>query len=283
MFLGTTLNLTLAAEKTLITHANTGRARFLGYEIGTMKSQTRFDDRKQRSVNEGIALYIPESVIQSKRNRYLRDGKVIHRPELETDSEYDIIARYPWEYRGLVEYYGMAYNIELLNPLHYTMQTSLLKTIAGKNRTSLGKTWTRLKGTIQTPKGPRRAIRLIVERAGKKPLIAIFGGLSLQRKDTASIKDQVLSPYTRTRSELVEKLLNDTCEACGAKEQVQMHHVRKLADLNKKGRREKTPWEKIMIARQRKSIALCRECHMKVHHNGPKSKETRKLESRVQR
>src|SRR5262245_56634778 len=36
-FLHTEMKLTLAGEKTLITHAGTGRARFLGYEIGTME------------------------------------------------------------------------------------------------------------------------------------------------------------------------------------------------------------------------------------------------------
>jgi len=80
-FLETALHLTLAAEKTLITHASTGRARFLGYEIGVMKSKHR------RTVHEGIALYIPEDVIQTKRKRYLRDGKVVHRTELMNDSE----------------------------------------------------------------------------------------------------------------------------------------------------------------------------------------------------
>jgi len=39
-FLQTALKLTLSAEKTLITHAHTGRARFLGYEIGIMYSST---------------------------------------------------------------------------------------------------------------------------------------------------------------------------------------------------------------------------------------------------
>jgi hypothetical protein len=42
-FLQTELQLTLSAEKTLITHALTGRARFLGYEIGIMESQTKLE------------------------------------------------------------------------------------------------------------------------------------------------------------------------------------------------------------------------------------------------
>ena len=42
-FLGTELKLTLSAAKTLITHANTGRARFLGYAIDVMEAPTKFD------------------------------------------------------------------------------------------------------------------------------------------------------------------------------------------------------------------------------------------------
>jgi group II intron reverse transcriptase/maturase len=265
-FLRTELSLTLAAEKTLITHASTGRARFLGHEIGVMKSQER------RTVEAGIALYIPDDVIQTKRKRYLRDGKVVHRTELMNDSEYDIITRYQWEYRGLVEYYGMTQNLKKLGYLGYTMETSLLKTIARKSETSLVKTLKRLRTTTQTPHGPRRSLKLTIQRAGKKPLVAMFGGLTLRRKD-AVFKDQVTTQYVRTRSEIVERLLNDTCEVCGSKERIEMHHVRKLADLNKKGKREKPLWMKVMISRKRKSIPLCQRCHDDIHHNRLKSKK----------
>ncbi|WP_431091408.1 hypothetical protein [Paenibacillus sp. 8b26] len=39
-----------------------------------------------------------------------------------------------------------------------------------------------------------------------------------------------------------------------------MHHVKKLKDL--KGKKK---WEYFMIARRRKTIALCRECHSALH------------------
>ena len=155
-FLGTKLHLTLSADKTLITHATTERARFLGYEIRIMNSPTRFDVARRRTVNGKIGLYIPEDVIQKKRKRYLRDGKIVHRPELMNDSEYDIITNYQWEYRGLVEYYGMAQNLARLSYLGYTMETSLLKTLAGKNRTTLVKTLKRLQATSQTPYSPHK-------------------------------------------------------------------------------------------------------------------------------
>jgi group II intron reverse transcriptase/maturase len=271
-FLQTELKLTLSAEKTLMTHAHTGRARFLGYEIGIMYSSTKLDDRFRRSVNGAVGMYIPEDVIQAKRKRYLRDGKPIHRPELQNESEYDIIVRYQGEYRGLVQYYGLAQNLAQLGYVKWTMETSLLKTLASKNQTSTTKESKRLQATIQTPDGPRRCLQLIIQREKKKPLVATFGGLSLKRRKNPVIKDRVILPYVRMRSEIVERLLNDTCEVCGGKANIQMHHVRHLRDLNKKGKKEMPLWMKIMISRKRKSIPLCKGCHDDVHSNRPKSK-----------
>ena len=101
-FLGTALQLTLSADKTLITPANTGRARFLGYAIGIRACQTKFDHLQRRVINGRVGMYRPEDVMQAKRTRYTRDGKPIHRTELLNDSEYDIINRDQGEYRGLV-------------------------------------------------------------------------------------------------------------------------------------------------------------------------------------
>ncbi len=268
-FLRTTLRLTLSAEKTLITHATSERARFLGYEIGIMSSQTKFDRLRRRTVNGKIAFYIPKDVLRKKRERYLRDGKIVHRTELTNDSEYESILRYQLEYRGLVEYYGLAQNIASLSYLGYTMETSLLKTLANKNRTTLAKTRNRLKAVTRTPHGPRKCLQLTIQRAGKRPLTATFGGLALRRK-TARVKDQVLLPFINRRADVVERLLHDTCEVCESKGHIEMHHIRKLANLNKQGRREKPLWMKVMIAHKRKSLALCKSCHGDIHHNRPK-------------
>ena len=270
-FLGTQLKLTLSAEKTLVTHAATGKARFLGYDIGTMNAQTRLDRRKQRTVIGKIGFYIPEEVIEAKRKRYMRDGKATHRPQYLQDSDYDIITRYQGEYRGLVNYYAMAQNLAQLGHVRWTMETSLLKTLANKHRSSVVKETKRLQGTTKTSHGPRTCLKLTITREGKKPLVATFGGLSLKRLQNPAIKDQVSTNYVGWKSEIVERLLNDTCEVCGTKEKVQMHHVRKLRDLNKHGKREMPLWMKVMISRQRKSIPLCKRCHDDVHHNRPRT------------
>lgn len=39
-----------------------------------------------------------------------------------------------------------------------------------------------------------------------------------------------------------------------------IHHVRKLKDLS-----GKVEWERHMIARKRKTLALCHDCHVKLH------------------
>src|SRR3989454_2465285 len=272
-FLRTELKLTLSAEKTLMTHAHTGKARFLGYEIGIMNRSDKFDNQRRRVVNGKVGMYIPEDVMQTKRKRYLRDDKPIHRPELLNDSEYDIITRYQGEYRGLVNYYGLAQNLARVGYLRWTMATSILKTLASKNQTSVTKEAKRLHGTSQTPEGPRNCLKLTIPREGKRPLVATFGGLSLKRVKHPVIKDQVITPYPRMRSEIIERLLHDTCEVCGSKEHIEMHHIRRLADLNKEGRREKPLWMKIMISRKRKSMPLCRRCHDAIHSNRLKSKK----------
>ena len=46
-------------------------------------------------------------------------------------------------------------------------------------------------------------------------------------------------PILNGRTELVQRLLADTCELCGSTVKVQVHHVRAMKDLRKKGRAER--------------------------------------------
>jgi group II intron reverse transcriptase/maturase len=65
------LKLTLSEEKTLITHATTERARFLGYEIVNQQGdnqRTRTD--KRRAMNGSIGLHVPKDVVKAKCASY---------------------------------------------------------------------------------------------------------------------------------------------------------------------------------------------------------------------
>ena len=60
----------------------------------------------------------------------------------------------------------------------------------------------------------------------------------------------------------MDRLAARQCELCGKTDvDIEMHHVRKLKDL--KGKHE---WERFMIARKRKTLALCVDCHRKLHN-----------------
>ena len=257
-FLDCELNLELSIEKTLITHARKEKARFLGYDLCVMQSNER------RTANGTIWLGVPREVRQKAKRKYTRNGKAVHRPELLMNSDYDIVARFQSEYRGLVQYYQMAHNIHRLDEVKWVTGTSLLKTLAGKHKTTVNKIVKKHKSTRNVNGKTYNVFEARVERKGKKPLTTHFGAVPLERKPEAYIKDKVVT-LGRTRSELLQRLANDECEMCGKKGKVEVHHVRKLKEVNKPGRRNKPAWVHRMSALRRKTLMTCVECHKAIH------------------
>jgi group II intron reverse transcriptase/maturase len=269
-FLQDELKLKLSESKTLITHARTGRARFLGYDIVTWHCDDKLDSRGRRTTNANIGLLVPRDVVARKCALYMRRGKSWHRPQMLSDHDYSIMSQYQAEYRGIVQYYLLASNVYHLGKLHWVMQTSLLKTLAGKHRSSVAKMARKYKTTIDTPHGPRTALQCVVERGdGRKPLVAQFGGIPLKRQKKTTIVDRSPNLFTTSGNELIGRLLAGRCELCGATTRLEVHHIRKLADLNKPGRNEKPTWIKIMAKRRRKTLITCTVCHDNIHAGRP--------------
>jgi group II intron reverse transcriptase/maturase len=258
------LKLELSEEKTLITHASTDRAKFLGYEVGVMTSESR------PSVNGHIELRISEAKLTEIENRYKRDSKPHHRAEYLNDSDFDIVAKYGAEFRGLVQYYKLARNLRKLGKTERTIRLSLLKTLANKHKTTVMKVHVRFKHRHERLDGSRMGYQVIVEREGKKPLIARFGECSLARQQDAFIQDELPSWTQRVkRTELVQRLLADECELCGSREQVDVHHIRALKDLNSTGRQSIPTHVYVMSARKRKTLVVCHNCHVAIHNGQP--------------
>jgi group II intron reverse transcriptase/maturase len=268
-FLRDHLKLELSQEKTLITHAHTEVARFLGYEIATQHENTKHDRLGHRSVNGRIVLRAPVTVLEKKCSIYMKRGKPIHRPELRNDDDYTIMSRYQSEYRGIVQYYLLAQNIPQFWKLHWIMKESLLKTLASKHKGKVTDMVRKYQTMTQTPHGTMKCLEVIVPRKGKKPLIARFGGIPLRRQNAAILTDQPFLMFRNQRNELLKRLLAEKCELCGARENIEVHHLRKLADLNMKGRAEKPTWVKRMAARRRKTLVVCQDCHRAIHAGRP--------------
>jgi group II intron reverse transcriptase/maturase len=262
-FLRDELALELSAEKTLITHARTQAARFLGYEI-----IVRHDDSKitggRRMLNGTIALRVPLDVIRAKCAPYRRRGTPWHRSALINLSDYDIVRVFGAEYRGVVNYYLLASDPWRLRALRWNAETSMLKTLAGKHKSTVTKTAARYKATVETPHGPRTCFEARIYRDGKKDLVARFGGIPLRRNTDGFIIDPVRVLAPPPRKELIYRLRTRRCELCGQGPTVAVHQIAKLAHLGTPGPSQPA-WAALMARRRRKTLVVCQACHEVIH------------------
>jgi hypothetical protein len=168
--------------------------------------------------------------------------------------------------RGYVNYYALAHNVGKLYRLKWAMETSMLMTLANKHKRTVTKMARRYRTTIATALGTLTCFRVVVERdTGKQPLIAQFGGFPIRRQRDAVICDQRPPVAYPRGTELIQRLLAEACERCGSTERVEVHHIRKLADLRRPGQGLVPDWRRIMATRKRKTLVVCRRCHEAIH------------------
>ncbi|HEX6481298.1 MAG TPA: reverse transcriptase domain-containing protein [Ktedonobacteraceae bacterium] len=275
-FLQEELKLELSEEKTLITHAVSEAARFLGYEIIMLQDDTKRTQRKAtgrmcRSINRVIGLQVPEDVIKAKIDRYRKNGEAMHRTELIKARDYTIVLTYQLEFRGIANYYQLAYNRHTLAKLKWVMEASLTKTLASKHKMSVSKVYEKYRATLLVEGKEYKGLQVIQPKPdeSKKPLIATWGAIPLKWNMGATLDDQPPKAPINHRTELVQRLLADFCELCGSDKDVEIHHVNAMRKLHEYPGRAKPEWVKRMIALRRKTLALCKRCHVAVEHGLP--------------
>lgn len=269
-FINTTLKMELSQEKTLITHSNTP-ARFLGYDVRVRRDQQikpkgKF---KTRSMNNKVELSIP---FKDKIEKFLfsngivkqrsDNGKLepIHRPQLLNRTDLEIVTIYNAELRGICNYYGLASNFNKLIYFNYLMEYSCLKTLAGKHRSKVSK----IRAMYKDGTG-KWAIPYETKTGIKKMYFANYA--DCKGKKFTDIVPQTAKNYSHDVTTLESRLKAKICEVCGCTEndRYEIHHVNKVKNF--KGKSE---WEKIMIAKRRKTIVVCHKCHMAIHHGEKK-------------
>lgn len=266
-FLRDDLKLEMSQDKTFITHGRTEMARFLGYGI-TIQHNDRKTTQGKRSVNGKIALRVPRDVVTAKCAPYMRRGKPAERSWLVNEDDHMIVTTYGAEHRGIVQYYLLATDVRKLFRLQWVMETSMLKTLAEKHRSSVSKMARKYATTIQTPQGPRKCFQATTAGSRGKPLVARFGGIPLKRHKTAVLIDREVIPTYRRGKELIGRLLTGRCEVCGQTEHVDVHHIRKLADLDRSNH-PLPAWAQLMTRRRRKTLVVCPGCHASIHASQP--------------
>lgn len=263
-FISQELKMELSEEKTLITHSSQF-ARFLGYDIRVRRDNTvkPHGTHLQRTMNMKVELCIPfqDKIMPFLFNksiiRQLKDGTLepIARKYLYSCTDLEILTAFNAELRGICNYYALASNYNRLCYFAYLMEYSCLKTIAGKHKTTARKIISKYSydGSWRIPYKTKKGIKY-----------SKFADFMKCKKVTDF--DEVIKDYAvmhaSTRTTFEDRLSAEVCELCGKiNAPLEIHHVNKVKNL--KG---KDFWEIMMIAKKRKTIAVCKECHHKIHH-----------------
>jgi len=269
-FIVDTLKLELSDEKTLITHSEKS-ARFLGYDIYVRRSTATKRDktgRLCRHLNGTVCLEMPHELMRKKLMEYgamtiektvngKDNWKAKARYYLKDNDDLEILDQYNSEIRGFRNYYRIANNAAHASSFGYIMQYSMFKTFATKYRTTMRRMIAKLRigknfGVRFTDKKGKSKTRLFYnEGFARKPL---------QKNAVVDVIPNTVMYSSKTS--LMVRLSAGQCELCGKTDcEIEIHHVRKLKDL--KG---KSYWERFMIARNRKTLALCIDCHEQLHN-----------------
>jgi group II intron reverse transcriptase/maturase len=257
-FLAEDLKLELNRQKTRITHLATEQAHFLGYAFKTSGPRWRRCNLRRhksphnvvqtvRTTSGNIMLLVPLKDLSPKLKRYMADGQPACFPGLINQPIDHIIEHYNALIRGWYNYYQLAINVSSLNYARYVLQYSLAKTLADKERLTVGKVFKKYGRDITFHKPNDRTVHFF-----NQPMRQV-------RKAQLSSADSDTVPTwgpRRTRT----RLLNH-CAICGSSEHIEMHHVR---HIRKHGERV-LGFTLYLAAINRKQIPVCQKCHRDIH------------------
>ena len=267
-FIGDTLKMELSEDKTLITHSSKC-ARFLGYDVRVRRSgkikRGGPGHVKMRTLNGGVELLVP---LNDKIRQFVftkgvaiqkEDGSMfpVHRKYLVGLTDLEIVSVYNAELRGICNYYGMASNFCKLHYFAYLMEYSCLKALASKHKTSLSKIIDKFNdGT------GKWGVPYETKLGSKRRYFANYADCKGKGSATDYISNAAVV-YGYAVNTLENRLKAKVCELCGTTESdhYEVHHINKLKNLKGKER-----WEIAMIAKHRKTLVVCRDCHRSIIH-----------------
>lgn len=272
-FLNNKLNLTLSEEKTKITHIADNKVQYLGFQISR---RSRIYTESQLSLVEstGIirrpsyATIVIEAPIEKLINKLVNHGfatlsttpnndTIIGKVKPKSVTKWifmkpqEILLRYNAIMRGIFNYYYPVENRNQFSYLLWIFKFSAAFTFSRKWNISPKKVWKKLGNPLS------------VVFKGKKEtkIISLYEPETLERDRTFKLQNyQNFDPfsvkYFAVRS---HHIWDEDCIICGATDNIVRHHVRHI----RKGKGAGV----IQIMRQvnRKQIAVCHNCHNKIH------------------
>lgn len=276
-FLKEKLKLDISQEKINIINARKGIV-FLGYQISKWNTKNQYITVIDKNGNKfkknrnkiAIRFQVPESKMISyvKRNKY--GNYELNLSEKKTGlvnfDDYEIIKQYNSELRGLANYYCYAYDWkQKVGKVQWLMHYSLLKTLACKYKCSVAQIFKNK--IIKVDKNKDWYIQI------NDKIFKVFKIRDIKTKhpskDIVDDNDNIPSFQINIRNSAIKKMLNHECEICGKTDndvKIHLHHKNKIGNV------DNITWlEKVHKMRNRKTIALCEQCHIQITSNQKKN------------
>lgn len=180
------------------------------------------------------------------------------RRDLIPKQEWEIVMYYNSVLGGIMNYYSFAANRPRISWIVYTLQKSLMHTLASRRRCSIRQIWRKGNGKITALKPTKDGMRLIYFNG-------YSNNLSLKVNQKAfNVSDKGLDPeklYLKRITQRSRSKLGCHCAICGKQDGIEMHHIRHIRKMGQ----EVKGFSKVMAQINRKQIPVCRDCHMKIH------------------
>jgi group II intron reverse transcriptase/maturase len=262
-FLKDVLKVELSQDKTKITHITQDKVNYLGFLISRRsrvysESQISYVESTGSTRRPSNVSIVIEAPIEKLMLKLIEQGYAWEKdrmPKAMTKwiflNPEDIIRRYNWVIRGILEYYKSVENRNQLGRILWILKFSAVYTLSRKLNISPKKVWKKYGNPIK--------IKFMTGKTEKS--ITLFSPKTLKRDRTFKLQDYFnFDPFNVTMYTLRSNHVWDMdCLVCGAKDNVEMHHVKHIRKGDIKG------FTKIMQILNRKQIPVCRDCHMKIH------------------
>nr|WPM94723.1 hypothetical protein [Ceratocystis fimbriata] len=166
---------------------------------------------------------------------------------------YSIITFYNSKINGLLNYYSFATNYNRLRFILWNLQASCAMTLGAKYKKSMRAIFSQFGKNLVDPETDR--------------------GLNLPKnmkvRHNFNNKDTKVDPFKNLEltwsGKLTETTFGKGCSICGSNTDLEMHHIRKVADVRHKMRTGTSTYAEWIGATKRKQIPLCQYHHQMLH------------------
>lgn len=257
----------LNEEKTLVTHTEEG-FKFLGANIRKLgKNTQKLGSTGKGALERAFVRRLLISAPMQKIIDNLTKAKMIrinqHKEcvpisctQLTNLSHYEILQAYNHKINGITNFYSFASNYSKLGTLIWYLRLSCALTLARKNKLGTARqAFLKYGSYLADPDTDRK---LIVPKSMKVT----------HKFQTKELPDPEIYSNIRWATKLTETAFGKKCVLCDSTTNLEMHHVRGVAEVRVKMRTGNSTYAQWVGAMKRKQIPLCQYHHSQYHRGG---------------